>query len=134
MNEQLLLRMARLAATKTGWTMASTVVRNRSLIKKHLRHVSPQRMGRFANQVQLAWQCTADWHRRRYRQIPWRTVSMLAAALAYFVLPFDVVPDWIPGAGFLDDAALFGFVLRAAESDLRRYCTWRGLDPADYFG
>jgi|SRR5918995_2951096 uncharacterized membrane protein YkvA (DUF1232 family) len=36
----------------------------------------------------------------------------LAATVAYLLLPFDVVPDFIPLAGQLDDAVLLAFVLR----------------------
>lgn len=34
---------------------------------------------------------------------PFRTKAMLLAALAYFVLPLDVIPDFILGLGFTDD-------------------------------
>lgn len=68
----------------------------------------------------------------RYR-LPWKTVGALTAALAYFLSPFDAIPDWIPLAGFIDDAAVFTLVFGAAEADLRRYCQWRGLDPDGYF-
>ena len=40
------------------------------------------------------------------RETPAGTKAMLMAALAYFVLPTDVIPDWIPGLGFTDDAAV----------------------------
>ena len=40
---------------------------------------------------------------------PLRVKGILIAALAYFILPFDVVPDFLLGIGFTDDAAvLFG--------------------------
>jgi uncharacterized membrane protein YkvA (DUF1232 family) len=109
------------------------VVRGGREITEHLRRVSPRHLARFGRQVRLAYECVADWQGGRYRQLPWATVGSLAAALAYFVLPLDVIPDWIPGAGFLDDAALFALVLQSTEADLRRYCSWRGLDVADYF-
>jgi uncharacterized membrane protein YkvA (DUF1232 family) len=125
--------MARRAAAERGWTTAAAVARSGRQIADHLRRVSPRRLGQFAKQVRLAWECVADWQGGRYRRMPWATVGSLAAALAYFVLPLDVIPDWIPGSGFLDDAALLAFVLQSTEADLRRYCNWRGLDPADYF-
>ena len=37
---------------------------------------------------------------------------MLAALVPYLLLPFDLVPDFIPVAGQLDDAILVAFVLR----------------------
>lgn len=46
---------------------------------------------------------------------PLKARGMLLAALAYFVLPVDMVPDFIAGIGFTDDAA----VLMAAISALR---------------
>jgi uncharacterized membrane protein YkvA (DUF1232 family) len=37
---------------------------------------------------------------------------MVAALVPYLLLPFDLVPDFIPVAGQLDDALLVAFVLR----------------------
>ncbi len=39
--------------------------------------------------------------------------AKLAAAIAYFVSPIDVIPDVIPGIGYLDDLALAAYVLNA---------------------
>jgi len=133
MKPTMLLRLARAAAVAQGWSLATSLPRNGRDVADHLRQVSPKRFARFARQIRLAWECTRDWRLGLYARIPWKTVSSLAAALAYFVLPLDVIPDWIPGAGFLDDAALLGFVLKSAEADLRHYCTWRGLDASHYF-
>jgi uncharacterized membrane protein YkvA (DUF1232 family) len=41
-----------------------------------------------------------------------RRKALLAAMLAYLALPFDLVPDFIPVAGQLDDVLVVGFVLR----------------------
>ncbi len=38
---------------------------------------------------------------------------LLGAAIAYLALPFDLVPDFIPVAGQLDDAILVALVLRS---------------------
>lgn len=45
--------------------------------------------------------------------------AILFGALAYFVLPADVVPDWILGFGFSDDAAALLAALHAVRSNLR---------------
>ncbi len=36
---------------------------------------------------------------------------MLYAALAYFVMPFDVIPDFVAGLGFTDDAAVMAMAI-----------------------
>ena len=45
-------------------------------------------------------------------RVPRRSKLLVAALLPYLALPFDLVPDFIPVAGQLDDALLVTFVLR----------------------
>ena len=55
----------------------------------------------------------------RVKNTPLRAKGILLAALAYFVLPTDVIPDMIFGLGFTDDAA----VLMAAITAVRAHIT-----------
>lgn len=59
----------------------------------------------FANSLLAAWYCAADG------RTPMHVRGVLLAALAYFVLPADAVPDIIAGIGFTDDAAVVATVL-----------------------
>src|SRR5436190_9986304 len=54
----------------------------------------------FADEVVAAYYCAFD------PATPHRVRLMLLAALAYFVLPFDAIPDFLAGIGFGDDAAV----------------------------
>jgi uncharacterized membrane protein YkvA (DUF1232 family) len=54
----------------------------------------------FAEDAVAAWFCTRD------PKTPFQVRATLIGALAYFVLPFDVVPDIVAGLGFTDDAAV----------------------------
>lgn len=45
-------------------------------------------------------------------RVPRRTKLLLGASIAYLALPFDLVPDFIPVAGYLDDAVVVAFVFR----------------------
>jgi uncharacterized membrane protein YkvA (DUF1232 family) len=45
-------------------------------------------------------------------RVPRRSKGLIAALLPYLALPFDLVPDFIPVVGQLDDALLVAFVLR----------------------
>jgi len=113
-------------------TGAAAVVARSAAITARLQRVSPQRFGQLIGRVELALACVRDVVRGRYR-LPWKTVAALSAALAYFLSPIDLIPDFIPVTGFIDDAAVLALVFGAAEADLRRYCEWRGLDPDRYF-
>lgn len=61
----------------------------------------------------------------RYTHTPWRTVSALTAALLYVLAPLDVIADFIPFAGYIDDAAVFAFALHFARFDLDAYREWK---------
>lgn len=54
----------------------------------------------FAEEVVAAWYCASDV------KTPLKVKGTLFAALAYFILPFDIIPDFILGLGFTDDLAV----------------------------
>ena len=54
----------------------------------------------FAESVVAAYYCAMD------PQTPTRVRGVLLAALAYFVVPIDAVPDFLAGIGFTDDASI----------------------------
>ncbi|WP_236025335.1 YkvA family protein [Arenibaculum pallidiluteum] len=47
---------------------------------------------------------------------PWRVKATLLGALAYFIMPADMVPDVIAGLGFTDDAAVLAAAVQAVRS------------------
>jgi uncharacterized membrane protein YkvA (DUF1232 family) len=59
----------------------------------------------FAEDLVAAYYCALD------PATPMRVRGMLLAALAYFILPVDLIPDMIAGLGFADDAALLTAVV-----------------------
>jgi uncharacterized membrane protein YkvA (DUF1232 family) len=67
----------------------------------------------FVDELLAAYYCTVD------PKTPLQAKAILMGALAYFVLPIDVIPDFIAGFGFTDDAT----VLYAAIRSVSRYIT-----------
>jgi uncharacterized membrane protein YkvA (DUF1232 family) len=52
-------------------------------------------------------------------------LAMITAAVAYVIMPLDLIPDFIPVIGLGDDATVIAFVLSSMESmleDYRRHC------------
>ncbi len=51
------------------------------------------------------------WRLARDKRVPLPIKALVIGTGVYLALPFDVIPDWLPGVGYLDDALLVGFVL-----------------------
>ena len=66
----------------------------------------------FADDLVAAYYCALD------PATPIRVRGMLLAALAYFILPTDFIPDIIGGLGFADDMALFTAVIGLVSSHI----------------
>jgi uncharacterized membrane protein YkvA (DUF1232 family) len=67
----------------------------------------------FAEELLAAYYCAFD------RQTPRHVQAALLGAIAYFILPFDFVPDMLPILGFTDDAAVLATALRLVASHIK---------------
>jgi uncharacterized membrane protein YkvA (DUF1232 family) len=67
----------------------------------------------FANDLVAAWFCAVD------PQTPTRVRAVLMAAVAYFVLPTDAVPDFIAVFGFGDDATVLALAVSTVAGHIR---------------
>ncbi|HWJ71598.1 MAG TPA: YkvA family protein [Kaistia sp.] len=67
----------------------------------------------FAEDAVAAYFCAFDTN------TPFRVRAMLIAALAYFVMPIDAVPDFLAGIGFADDATVLMTALTMLGSHLK---------------
>jgi uncharacterized membrane protein YkvA (DUF1232 family) len=81
-----------------------------------------------AEQLSLALDCLRDHVDGACPQIPYYTISLLAAAVSYFADELDVIPDFLPRVGRLDDAVVMAMAYELGRDGLRRYCAWKGRD------
>ena len=66
----------------------------------------------FAEDLLAAYYCAFD------KETPRHVQAGLLGAIAYFILPFDFVPDMLPVLGFTDDAAVLATAIRMAATHI----------------
>lgn len=69
-----------------------------------------------------------------YRRVPWKTIITAVGGVLYFVNPLDVIPDFLVGAGLLDDAAVISFCLKSLRHDLKEFALWESNGDAKTTG
>lgn len=88
-------------------------------------------LGSIVDDLVTMIEISEDYIKGNYRDIPVSSMVSVVAALLYVLSPIDLIPDFIPVAGFVDDVAVIGLVLRLGiGSDLKKYRKWKqaGLD------
>ena len=89
------------------------------------------RFARVRDDLNLLLGLCAAWWRGEYRAVGRQALLSVVAALLYFLAPLDMVPDWLPGAGLLDDLAVLAWVMRTWAAELDAYRAWREARPAE---
>ena len=67
----------------------------------------------FAEELLAAYYCAFD------KDTPLSVKATLVAAIAYFVLPVDAIPDVLPAIGFTDDAAVLATAIKLVADNIR---------------
>lgn len=71
-----------------------------------------------------------DYWNGDYREVPWKIIAAAAGALLYVLIPLDIIPDFIPIAGYLDDAGVIAACLHLVNDDLVEYEKWKVTQDA----
>jgi uncharacterized membrane protein YkvA (DUF1232 family) len=73
----------------------------------------------------------AAYAKGEYRAIPWRTLLIITAAVLYFVMPLDFLPDLLPIIGFADDVAIIVWTFNLVKHDIDQFLIWeKAQQPA----
>ena len=74
-------------------------------------------IGNLIHNVKILYQMICD----KNFKIPNDKLVLIIAGLFYFVSPFDIVPDFFPFIGFVDDAAVIAMIVSAVLSLINQY-------------
>lgn len=82
-------------------------------------------VGKKLSAVPMLVSLVRSYVRGDYRDIPIGSIIAIVSALIYFVSPIDLLPDGIPGLGYVDDAAVIALVWNMVEDDVEEYKKWQ---------
>jgi len=80
-----------------------------------------QRVSDFFEKVKVMLRMLRAYINGNYRQIPWKSLMMIIGSLIYFMMPLDLIPDFIPVTGFADDITIIFLVFSSINEDIAAF-------------
>jgi curved DNA-binding protein CbpA len=74
--------------------------------------------------VQVLYALFKDAVNGKYK-MPAASVAMIGGGLLYFILPADLIPDFIPVIGYLDDLAVLTTIMNSLQKEISDYRIWK---------
>jgi uncharacterized membrane protein YkvA (DUF1232 family) len=102
----------------SAWADAEALAQRIAADERDLQQKFWRKLRRLAARLPFAEDLIAAHYCAFDRQTPLRVKAALVGALAYFVLPADVIPDVLPLIGYTDDAAVLAAAIRLVASHI----------------
>lgn len=87
-------------------------------------------LSKFFDELMLLVSLVTDFWKGHYRKIPYKAIAAIAFTILYVMNVVDLVPDFIPGLGLLDDATIVGLCLKLVSYDMEQYKLWKFPETA----
>lgn len=75
----------------------------------------------FIEEVKIFFLMLKDFFTRKYTEVPVGTIMAIAGSLLYVLSPIDIIPDFIPVIGLLDDAGVIAACMNFVKLDIEKY-------------
>lgn len=133
-NDKLNDKKAEIAHSETNEKLLNAdleyILKEEEKLKEKLKESS--HLERFTTDVTLFISLVRDYSNGSYRKVPYKSIAAVVAGLVYILNPIDIIPDFIPMIGYIDDAIIIAFCLKMVEKDLQTYQVWKeSQDAAD---
>ena len=83
-------------------------------------------IGHILNDVKDLYHLSKDAINGNYNLHP-VNIGIIAGGLLYFIIPTDLIPDFIPLLGLVDDVAVLTTIIKSMQGELQKYRNWKTL-------
>lgn len=115
---------------EAGFPKAERILRDKDKLEeillgleKKLREVPA--MGEMLSDLPILVLMIRDYANDDYKAAPMGTIVAAVSAVLYVAAPVDLIPDFVPVIGIVDDAAVVAFCMKLIHSDVEDYRAWR---------
>lgn len=92
-----------------------------------------QGLSNLGSQVKALVRMVKSYKKGDYRDVSKKSLLLVVAGLLYFVSPIDAVPDFLIGAGLLDDATVLAFIFSTLSTEIAAFQTWEEEKEEDKY-
>ncbi len=93
----------------------------KDLLRNVLRYANKDRLKSVKEEIMLMYHFISDVVTGKYKDYNVSSLILIIAALIYLVAPADIVPDFIPLAGLVDDVTIVSWVFNEVRNELEKY-------------
>src|SRR5690606_6515521 len=118
---------------KNAKQRASNILKNKGKLK-HLFNVSSEKLSELkveniknttvVSRIKVLIRLVKAYAKGNYREVELQSILMIVAGLVYFVTPLDLIPDFIPITGLVDDFAVILWVYNKVQLEIDKFVEW----------
>ncbi len=122
---------------KKAWKQAEQAIDNNPRLQKLLERaidkskVSQKSLKGYWGDLQTLVRLVRAYVSGAYREVALSTLLFALAGIIYFVNPFDLIPDFILGLGFIDDVSVLVYVLSKIKVEVDTFLKWEDQKPIE---
>lgn len=98
-------------------------------LEKKLAHIPV--VGGMLSEIPILIALVKAYIEKRYLDVPIGSMIAIVGALLYFLSPIDLMPDFLPAIGLVDDAAVIALSFKLVHDDVKEYKAWREKDKRE---
>lgn len=110
---------------ENGMAHAEKILNDANKIEQLLDKLNLQKLEEEFTKILVMADMVKDYIKKKYTKVPKRSILAIVSAIIYFLNPFDIIPDFIPGVGQVDDLSIILVCWRMISKDIEDYLAWK---------